>query len=163
MTDLVRRQSARLSEDWLLFGQCWMIFRALRRTVTAGCLRQISCAIQFLFLILNSCLRSLLHSGACEGCHLQFEGCTKIPLKEPVLRLLKSRTFSRRVCTALHSQRDQLGRRGGLGLTPGFLITTLRPSASLLSAFSNIGASSGLISPLATIVATRCAISSSDR
>ena len=61
-----------------------------RRTVTAGCLRQISCAIQFLFDFEFLFLRSLLHSGACEG-------CTKIPLKEPVLRLLKSQTFSRRV------------------------------------------------------------------
>ena len=39
-----------------------------RRTVTAGCLRQISCAIQFLFDFEFLFLRSLLHSGACEGC-----------------------------------------------------------------------------------------------
>ena len=39
-----------------------------RRTVTAGCLRQISCAIQFLFDFEFLFLRSLLHSGPCEGC-----------------------------------------------------------------------------------------------
>jgi hypothetical protein len=39
-----------------------------RRTVTAGCLRQISCAIQFLFDFEFLFLRSLLHSGACAGC-----------------------------------------------------------------------------------------------
>src|SRR6476646_3742339 len=39
-----------------------------RRTVAAGCLRQISCAIQFLFDFEFLFLRSLLHLGACEGC-----------------------------------------------------------------------------------------------
>ena len=94
MTDLFRRQSTRLSEAWLLFGQCWMIFRALGEPSRPDACARSAARFNF-FLILNSCFS--------DRCFIQahargvFEGCTKIPLKEPVLRLLKSQTFSRRV------------------------------------------------------------------
>ena len=46
---------------------------------------------------------------------------------------------------------------------PGSLITIARPSASSRSAFSYHNAAATVISPAATIAATRAAISSSDR
>ena len=84
MTDLFRRQSARLSEDWLqIFGQCWMIFRARcgEPSRLDACGQIEHARFQFLIFDFDFFFSRRCFIQACAREYRYSRGCTKNPLE----------------------------------------------------------------------------------